>query len=218
MRVLQPPTAALSSLNGKRCLALGTPEFAAIWFASLKFCDRLPNFEDASDRLLKWVFLIFPPLRSAPNPPTSQSFSFFLCFFGLFPTLGFISIPPSPPLSLCPSLSSAPCLPCLPLSLPSLDFASDPCYLVLEPFHRNEQIGWSMLSLLLQHTNTLTLTPNWHEAQRSTRCSRLPTNYYTVSTTLPPVSTPHLCASDSQSIHVLLPLRPTLRTVCFYHL
>lgn len=39
----------------------------------------------------------------------------------------------------------------------------------------------------LQHT--LTLTPNWHGARRSAQRSRLPTNYHTASTTLPPVST-----------------------------
>lgn len=43
---------------------------------------------------------------------------------------------------------------------------------------------------LLQHTDTLTLTPNWHGAQRSAQRSCLPTNYHTTSTTLPPVSTP----------------------------
>lgn len=135
---------------------------AGIWLTNLKFCDRLQNFEDASDQHYKLVFLIFPPLHSAPNPPMSHCFTFSLCYFGLFP-----SSLRSSPHSLCHFCSlSALCLPCLPLfsldqthtSPVSLTLGTLSC---LQPFHRNEQIWWSILSLspLFASAHTHTHTP-----------------------------------------------------------
>lgn len=136
----------------------------------------------------KWVFLIFPPMHSAPNPPMSQSYSFSLCSFGLFPSLCFISTLPLPlflPLLLHVSLVYL----CSPLiGLRQAHFFPDPWYPVLDAAFPQEwtNLMINALSLFLRHADTL--TPNWHRAQKLAQ--RLPTNYHTASTTLPPVSIP----------------------------
>lgn len=101
MRLRRP-----SYINGKRCLSSsGTTiqsELAEIWLANLKFCDRLQNFEDASDKASLNEFRIFPPLHLAPNPPTSQCFSFSLSVVACFPP--YVSSPHSPYYIFSPSL------------------------------------------------------------------------------------------------------------------
>lgn len=123
------PSATLSSRNGKRCLAVRQSLLQSGLLAWNSVIDS-PTLKMPLTGFCKWVFLIFPPLRSAPNPPTSQSFSFFLCFFGLFPTLGFIATPPPPPLSLLLHISLVYLCFSLHWTLPKPN-SSDPCYLVL---------------------------------------------------------------------------------------
>lgn len=136
----------------------------------------------------KWVFLIFPALHSAPNPPMSQCFSIPPCSSGLFPCLHFIST------TFSIALSPSPCLPCLPLF--PLDWTRTSPILMtpgtlscLQPFHRNEQIWWSIVSPLctvLTHSHMHQTATKHRTAQRS----RLPANYHSTSPTPPPVPTP----------------------------
>lgn len=80
--------------------------------------------------------------------------------------------------------------------------SSDPWYPVLPPAFPQE---WTNLMInflsLLQHTHSLTHTLNCHIVKRSAQSSCLPTNYHTTSPVLPPVPTPHLCASVHTSVY-----------------
>lgn len=94
--------------------------------------------------------------------------------------------------------------------------SSDPWYPVLPPAFPLEWTNLMINSLALScaahwythtHTHTVVRAPNCHGALKSAQRSCLPTNYHTTSPALPPVPTPHLCASVPQSIrvHCLLP-------------
>lgn len=87
-------------------------------------------------------------MHSAPNPPMSQSYSFSLCFLGLFPSLCFISTLPRP-LYLSLLLHVSLVYLCSPLiGLRQVHFFLTHGTLSwMQPFHRNEQIWWSMLPL-----------------------------------------------------------------------
>lgn len=142
----------------------------------------------------KWVFLIFPPLHSAPNPPMSQYFSFSPCSLSTFhlhtPSTTF-------------SLSLLVHVSLVYLCSPLIGLSTSPILLTLgtlsccQPFHRTEQIWWSILSLLCSTLTHSHIPQNCHRAQKSAQPSCLPTNYHTTSPTLPPLL--HLCASSIYS-------------------
>lgn len=187
-----PPLSDLS------CLALSTPVFRVCWnlvgqleilwstpqlwrclwpasvnefFLFFLHCARLLILPWVRVSLSLYVPLArFPPHASSPHS-LHRCFSLSLSLL-LHVSLVYLFFPPSIGLSLSPIL----------LTL---------WYLVLAQAFPQEWANLMINALsLLQHTDTLTLTPNWHGAQRSAQRSCLPTNYHTASTTLPPVSTP----------------------------
>lgn len=141
----------------------------------------------------KLVFLIFPPLHSAPNPPMSQCFSFPLCSFGSFPSLRFIPTLPLPPfLSLLLHVSLVYlCSPLIRLRQAQFFWPLVPC---LQPFHRNEQIWWSILSLFcstLTHSHTPQTATEWRNRLSLAVCQPITTPHHQLCHLSPPPT----CAS-----------------------